>query len=113
VSQPRAPANPDGPFDFALWTWRAGDTAGARDLFATLLPVIERVSGSEDPDALAARFNLAYSTGEAGDAAGARDQYAALLPVEERVLGPKHATPRMCGTTSPTGPEGLAKAGVN
>jgi hypothetical protein len=34
------------------------------------------VSGSEDPDAMAARFNLAYSTGEAGDAAGARDQYA-------------------------------------
>jgi hypothetical protein len=57
------------------------------------------VSGSEDPDALAARFNLAYSnsTGEAGDAAGARDQYAALLPVEERVLGPKHTTPRMSG----------------
>ena len=42
---------------------------------------------------------------------GARDQYAALLPVEERVLGPKHTTPRMSGTTSPTGPEGLAKAG--
>ena len=77
-------------FDFALWTWRAGDAAGARDLFATLLPVIERVSGPRIGTPWHAQPRLFHR--EAGDAAGARDQYAALLPVEERVLGPKHAT---------------------
>ena len=64
-----------------------GDPAGARDQFAVLLPVRERVSGAEHPYALAARHNLAFWTGQAGDAAGARDQFAALLPVRERVSG--------------------------
>src|SRR6516165_1940349 len=67
-----------------------GDAAAARDQFAALLPVRERVQGPEHPDTLAARNQLARWTGEAGDAAGARDQYAALLPVRERVLGPEH-----------------------
>ena len=74
----------------AGWTGRAGDAAGARDQFAALLPVHERVLGPEHPDTLVARHELARWTGEAGDAAGARDQYAALLPVRERVLGPGH-----------------------
>jgi hypothetical protein len=74
----------------AYWTGQAGDAAAARDQFAALLPVRERVSGPEHPDTLTARGNLARWAGEAGDAAAARDQYAALLPVRERVSGPEH-----------------------
>jgi hypothetical protein len=76
--------------ELAYSTGQAGDAAGARDQFAALLPVAERVLGPEHPDTLAARASLAYWTGQAGDAAGARDQFAALLPVAERVLGPEH-----------------------
>ena len=76
--------------NLARWTGEAGDAAGARDQYAALLPVRERVLGAEHPDTLAARANLAYWTGRAGDAAAARDQFAALLPVRERVLGAEH-----------------------
>jgi Tetratricopeptide repeat len=76
--------------NLAGWTGRAGDAAGARDQFAALLPIHERVAGPEHPDTLVVRHELAVWTGEAGDAAGARDQLAALLPVRERVLGPEH-----------------------
>ncbi len=76
--------------NLARWTGEAGDAAAARDQYAALLPIHERVLGPEHPDTLAARANLARWTGEAGDAAGARDQYAALLPIQERVLGPEH-----------------------
>ena len=61
----------------------------ARDHFAALLPVHERVLGAEHPDTLTTRSNLAYWTGEVGDAAAARDQYAEL-PAYERVLGAEH-----------------------
>ncbi len=44
----------------------AGDAAGARDQYAALLPVRERVQGAEHPDTLTTRANLAYWTGEAG-----------------------------------------------
>ena len=67
-----------------------GDAAGARDQYAALLPVSERVHGLEHRDTLVVRANLANWTGEAGDAAGARDQFAALGPVPERILGPEH-----------------------
>jgi hypothetical protein len=77
----------EGPADAAA---EAADAAGARDLFAALLPVRERELGPEHPDILATRANLAYWTGKAGDAAGARDQLAALLPVVRRVLGVEH-----------------------
>jgi len=76
--------------DLANWTGWAGDAAGARDQYAALLPIAERVLGAEHPDTLTYRHNLAWRAGEAGDAAGARDQYAALLPIRERVLGPEH-----------------------
>ena len=89
-SSARAPGHPDRPANLARWTGEAGDAAAARDQFAALLPVRERVLGPEHPDTLSARGNLARWTGEAGDAAGARDQFAALLPVCERVLGPEH-----------------------
>jgi Domain of unknown function (DUF4062)/Tetratricopeptide repeat len=74
----------------ATWIGMAGDAAGARDQYAALLPVRERVLGAEHPHTLAARHNLTRWIGEAGDAAGARDQLAALLPVRERVLGAEH-----------------------
>jgi transposase-like protein len=76
--------------ELAYSAGQAGDAAAARDLFAALLPVAERVLGPQHPDTLAARASLAYWTGQAGDAAAARDQFAALLPVAERVLGPEH-----------------------
>ena len=41
--------------NLARWTGEAGDAAGARDQFAALLPVVERVLGPEHPDTLAAR----------------------------------------------------------
>ena len=76
--------------NLARWTGEAGDAAGARDQYAELLPVLERVLGPEHLDALTARRDAALWTGEAGDPAAARDQYAALLPVFTRVLGPEH-----------------------
>ena len=76
--------------DLARWAGEAGDAAGARDLFAALLPIRERVLAAEHPATLTARGDLARFTGWTGDAAGARDQYAALLPVIERVFGPEH-----------------------
>jgi hypothetical protein len=76
--------------NFAHWTGMAGNPAAARDLFAALLHVRERVSGPEHPETLAAQHELAQWTGEAGDAAAARDRLATLLPVRERVSGPEH-----------------------
>ncbi len=38
----------------------AGDAAGARDQYAALLPISERVLGAEHPDTLATRNNLAH-----------------------------------------------------
>ena len=86
--------------NLAAWTGEAGNRAAARDLFAGLLPVRERVLGPEHPDTLASRGNLARWTGQAGNPAAARDQYARLLPVRERVLGPEHRT---CPAPSPAG----------
>ena len=60
--------------------------------YAALLPVVERVLGSEHPITLIARANLAYYTAEAGDAAGARNQYAALLPVMSGSSAPSTRT---------------------
>jgi hypothetical protein len=74
----------------AYWSGEAGDAAGARDRFAALVPVLERVVGAEHPDTLTARHNLAYLTGAAGNVVAARDQFASLVPVRERVLGSEH-----------------------
>ena len=76
--------------NLARWTGEAGDAAGARDEYAQLLPIAERILGPEHPDTLTTRTNLARWTGEAGDAAAARDQYAALVDAEERALGLEH-----------------------
>ena len=88
--------------NLAHWTGQAGDAAGARDQYAALLPIAERVLGAEHPDTLTARASLARWAGQAGDAAGARDQYAALLPIAERVLGAEHPYTLSARTTSPT-----------
>ena len=51
------------------WTGAAGDVAGARDQFAALLPLYERVLGPEHPYTLTTRNNLAYWTGQAARSA--------------------------------------------
>ena len=89
-SGPEHPDTLTARHSLARWTGEAGDVAGARDQFAALLPIRERVLGAEHPDTLIARRSLARWTGEAGDVAGARDQLAALLPIQERVLGAEH-----------------------
>ena len=76
--------------NLAYWTGEAGNAAEAREQYAALLPIIERVLGPEHPNTLDAGANLAFFTGEAGNAAEAREQYTALLPITERVLGPEH-----------------------
>ena len=76
--------------NLARWTGAAGDAPGARDQFAALLPIRERILGAEHPGTLATRANLAEVTEQAGDAAGGRNQSAALLPIIERVLGAEH-----------------------
>jgi hypothetical protein len=55
--------------DLAAWTGEAGDAAGARDQFAALLPIRERVQGPEHPHTLTTRSNLAYWTGKTEEAA--------------------------------------------
>jgi hypothetical protein len=55
-----------------------------------LLPVFERLLGTEHPDTLDARHCLARWTGESGNPEAARDQLAALLPTCERVLRAEH-----------------------
>ena len=101
---PRASGHTDRSRRPRMLDREAGNHAAARDMLAALLPVRERVLGSEHQDTLTARTNLASWTGEAGDAAAARDMYAALLPVRERVCGPEHRTPWPPVATSPTGP---------
>jgi hypothetical protein len=74
----------------ALWTGEIGNPPGAREEFAALLPVMERVLGAEHPETLSARHELARWTGEAGDPAEARDQLTTPLPVMGRALGAEH-----------------------
>ena len=63
---PEHPATLAARADLADWTGQAGDAAGARDQFAALVPVLERVLGPEHPATLAARANLASWTGRRG-----------------------------------------------
>jgi hypothetical protein len=56
----------------ARFTGEAGDAAGARDQYAALLPIEERVLGPEHPSTLTTRGNLAAWTGEAEDVAESR-----------------------------------------
>ena len=79
-----------------------------------LLPVIERVLGTEHPSTLTERANFAYWTGKAGDPADARDQFAVMLPVIERVFGAEHpSTLTACGNLAQwTGEAGVARAAL-
>jgi hypothetical protein len=51
--------------ELADWTGEAGDAAGARDQYAALLPIDERVLGPEHHETLIVRGNLAYWTEDA------------------------------------------------
>ncbi|MFI6541574.1 tetratricopeptide repeat protein [Nonomuraea sp. NPDC050547] len=87
------PEHPDTLTDrgnLAFWTGQAGDAAAAREGFAELLPIRERVHGPEHPDTLTDRANLAYWTAETDDAAAARDRFAELVAIRERVFGRDH-----------------------
>jgi hypothetical protein len=87
---PEHPETLDARGSLAYFTGQAGDAAGARDQYAALLSIQERVLGAEHLDTQTTRHNVASWTGWAGDAAGARDQFTALLPIVERVQGPEH-----------------------
>ncbi|MFD0476379.1 tetratricopeptide repeat protein [Nonomuraea thailandensis] len=76
--------------ELAGWTGLTWDTATAREQFAALLPIRERVLGVEHPDTLITRSYLANHTGLAGDAAAAREQCAALLAIYTRLHGVDH-----------------------
>jgi hypothetical protein len=52
--------------NLAYFTGQAGDAAGARDQYAALVPVLERVYGRDHPDTLTARVYLARFTGQGG-----------------------------------------------
>ena len=109
---PEHPDTLDTRHDLAYWAGWAGSAAGARDQFAALLPVRERVQGPEHPGTLITRHELARWAGAAGDAARARDQFAALLPVRERVRVPSTPTPWTPAAISPTGPGRLGRRGM-
>jgi hypothetical protein len=47
-------------YNLANWTGEAGDAAVARDQFAALLPVQERVLGQQHQETVKARRNLAW-----------------------------------------------------
>ena len=79
--------------DLACWTGVAGDPAAARDQFAALLPVRERVLGAEHPDTLDVRDNLAGWTGAAGDRAGGPG------PVRRAAAGPRAGLRRRAPAT--------------
>jgi hypothetical protein len=65
VSGPEHPDTLTTRHNLANWTGTAGDAAGARDQFAALLPIRERVLGPEHPDTLTTRANLTHWSAEA------------------------------------------------
>ena len=71
-----------------------GDAAGARDQFADLLPVYERILGPGHPETLYIRHSVARWTGQAGDPIAARNLYKELLSAREQILGPEHPDTR-------------------
>jgi hypothetical protein len=70
----------------------------ARDLFAELLLVQQRVLGTDHPDTLSTYYNMSLFTGQSGDHAEARDLCVDLVAVQQRVLGAEH--PDTLGTRS-------------
>jgi hypothetical protein len=76
--------------ELARWAGLAGDVVRARELFAELRAIRERVLEKSHPDTLATWHELGHWTRRAGDAPGARNLLAELLPIRERVLGVEH-----------------------
>lgn len=76
--------------NLAQWRGRAGDPAGAREMFDELVPLFKGVLGAKHPYTLITRSNRADWRGEAGDAAGAAKALAKLLPLFKELLGAKH-----------------------
>jgi hypothetical protein len=74
----------------AFWTWKSEDPAQARDMYAELLAIRERVLGAEHPDTMITRQNVANLTGHAGDPQRARDLLSELQTIRDRVLGTMH-----------------------
>ncbi|MFV2099013.1 NB-ARC domain-containing protein, partial [Micromonospora sp. LOL_014] len=73
--------------DIASFTGGTGDVHSARELYAGLVLVSDRVLGAEREESLMYRSNLAFFTGVAGDPAAARSQCLKLLPVASRAIG--------------------------
>jgi hypothetical protein len=67
VSGPEHPDTLNDCGSLAYYTGEAGDAAEARNLYAALVSVRERVSGPEHPDTLNDCGSLAYWTWEADD----------------------------------------------
>ena len=59
--------------ELAYTAGQSGDAAAARDQFAALLPIRERVLGLEHAETLAVWYQLAHWTARAGDEAATRD----------------------------------------
>lgn len=68
----------------------SGDMAGASDVLAHLLPVVERVLGSEHPLTLDTVHVFAIWTLRAGDPAQAHDILTELASVRQQTLGAGH-----------------------
>jgi hypothetical protein len=87
---------PDDPFilllrsNVARWTGAAGDPATACDIYADLLPIMERVFGPTHPRTLTAKYNYAAWIADAGDPVKSRDLYITLLPAYEEKFGLTH-----------------------
>lgn len=60
----------------ADWTGKAGNTAGACDQYAALLPTRERVLGREHPDTRVTRADLAHWTIQAAEETTGRQDRA-------------------------------------
>ena len=58
ASGPEDPQTLGARIGLAWWTGRAGDAAAARDQYAALLPIRERVSGAEHPETQHVREEL-------------------------------------------------------
>ena len=79
--------------NLALWTGEAGDAAGARDQFAALLPVSERVLGAEHPDTLTTRHELAAGPGRRGMRPGPATSSPPCCPSASGSWAPSTPTP--------------------
>ncbi len=102
--RPEHPATLAARHSLARWTGEAGEAAAARDQFAALLPIRERVSGPERPATLFIRGNLAILTGVAGRRPRPATSTPRCCQCSSRCWAPSTQKPWRPATTSPTGP---------